>query len=281
MAYGKWLLASLVLAVCTPAFAQPAGKVAPKKAVAKAVAKATVSDVGAEVAALGGVDVEVAARAADKLGTLDAPAAHDALLDALAMGLAPSVAVPAINALALHPAPPDVGALRRYAGHHNPAVRSAALGALAMYPDPIAQAAVVAALHDPVGNVRNAAAAAAGRGHVRSAVDPLLLLLARGEESSARALAVLADPDLARKIADQLGHVPDPALASCLGLILKRADFGPEAARVEVVRAIGKIADQAAVAALTDYLDAVPKNPPRPSRKEAEMIVEARLGGGK
>lgn len=277
MAYGKRLLTSLVLAVCTPAFAQPAGKGAPKKS----VAKAAVSDVGAEVAALVGVDVEAAARAADKLGTLDAPAAHDALLDALAMGLAPAVAVPAINALARHPAPPDVGALRRYAGHHNPAVRSAALGALAMYPDPIAQAAVVAALHDPIGNVRNAAAAAAGRGRVRGAVEPLLLLLARGEESSARALAALADPELARKLADQLGHVPDPSLALCLGLILKRADFGPEAARVEIVRSIGKIQDPSAVNALTDYLDAVPKNPPRPSRKEAEMIVEARLGGGK
>jgi HEAT repeat protein len=277
MAHGKRLLTSLVLAVCTPAFAQSAGKVAPKKG----VAKAAVSDVGAEVAALAAVDVELAARAADRLGTLDASAAHDALLDALAMGLAPAVAVPALNALALHPAPPDVGALRRYAGHHNPAVRSAALGALAMYPDPIAQAAVVAALHDPVGNVRNAAAAAAGRGRVRSAVEPLLLLLARGEESSARALAVLADPDLARKIADQLGHVPDPSLALCLGLILKRADFGPDAARVEVVRAIGKIQDPSAVNALTDYLDAVPKNPPRPSRREAEMIVEARLGGAK
>ena len=202
------------------------------------------------------------------------------MLDALALGLPATVAVPALGALALHPAPPDVVALRRYAGHHNPSVRSTALGALAMYPDPNAHAAVVAGLHDNVGIVRSAAAAAAATGHVREAIDPLFALLARGEESAARALAQLADADLARKIGDQLGHVPDALLAQCLGLVLKRSDFGPDAARVEVVRAIGKIKDAAAVTALTDYIDATPKNPPRPSRAEATKLVELRLGGG-
>jgi HEAT repeat protein len=137
----------------------------------------------------------------------------------------------------------------------------------------------VAGLRDPAGSVRNAAAVAAARGRVRDAVDTMLLLLAKGEESSARALAALADPDLARKIADHLGKVPDASLALCLGQILKRGDFGPDPARVEIVRAIAKIQDSSAIAALTDYLDATPKNPPRPSRQEAELVVEARLGG--
>jgi len=60
--------------------------------------------------------------------------------------------------------------------------------------------------------------------------------------------------------------------------MLKRQDFGPDPARVEIVRAIAKIQDVAAVRQLQEYLDAVPKNPPRPSRQEAEMIVEARGG---
>lgn len=272
--HGKRLLVSLVLGICTPALAAPAGR-APK------AGKGAPSDLGADTAALAGTDAEAAAHAAERLGALDTPAAHDVLLDALAMGLAPDVAVPALGALALHPAPPDVGALKRYAGHHNPAVRAATLAALSMYPDPTAQALVIAALHDPVGTVRGAAAAAAARGRVRVAVEPLVQLLARGEDPAARALAALADPELARKLADQLGHVPDPSLAACLGLILRRQDFGPDTARVEIVRAIGKIQDASAVTALTDYIDAVPKNPPRPSRHEAEMIVEARLGGGK
>lgn len=230
---------------------------------------------------LAATDAEAAAKAADALGAIDAPAAHDALLDGLAMGLPAPVASRALTALALHPAPPDVAALVRYAGHHNINVRAAALAALAMYADPTARAAVVAGLHDASGLVRGAAAAAAAKGRIRTAVEPLFALLGRGEEPAARALASLADPDLVAKIADQLGKVPDAALAQCLGYILKRPDFGPDPARVEVVRAIAKIQDPAAVTALTDYIDLTPKNPPRPSRGEAERLVEARLGGGK
>ena len=237
-------------------------------------------DLAPEIAALGGADVEAAAKAAELLGALDVPAAHEALLDELALGLPPSVAVPAIAALAEHPAPPDVVSLRRYAGHHNPSVRSAALDALAMYPDPAAHAAVLVAFHDPIATVRAAAAAAAAKGRIREAVEPLLALLALGEEPAARALAVLADVELARVIGEKLGQVPDASLALCLGLILKRPDFGPDTARVQVVRAIAKIQGAEAITALTDYIDATPKNPPRPSRHEAEGVVEARLAGG-
>lgn len=270
--------AALVALLAGPALAsaQPAPKAAKKGG--KAV-KVEVSP--ADVAALNGADLEPAAKAAEVLGGNAAPAAHDALLDALALGLAPAVAVPAMAALGQHPAPPDVAALRRYAGHHTPGVRIAALATLAMYPDPAAQEAIVAGLADPIGMVRTAAAGAAAKGHVRAAVEPLLALLAKGEDASARALAQLADPALARTLADQLGKVPEPQLALALGAILRRADFGPDEARVEVVRAIAKIQDKAALDALSDYLANSPKTPPRPSRTEAQMVLEARVGGGK
>ncbi len=272
MRTSTWLALGLALAIGGAAVAQPARN---KKAAPKGV------DLAPLVSDLKGTDDEAAAKAADALGELADPAAHDALLDALAFGLPPAVAVVAIPALVKHPAPPDVAALRRYAGHHNPSVRGSVFAALAMYPDPAAHQIVVAGLHDGTGVVRGAAAQAAAKGHVREATDALFELLARGEDSAARALAAMADADLVRKIGDQLGKVPDATLAQCLGLILKRNDFGPDPARVDVVRAIAKIADPAAVAALTDYLDATPKNPPRPSRAEAEKVVEARLGGGK
>jgi HEAT repeat protein len=230
---------------------------------------------------LDGVDDEAAAKAAEALGDMTDPAAHDALLDALAYGLRPDVAIDALGALPKHPAPPDVASLKRYAGHHNPSVRGTAIAALSTYPDPVAHGVVVQGLHDPAGVVRTAAAGAAAKAHVREAIPALFQLLALGEESAARALAAMADADLVRKIGDQLGKVPDTALAQCLGLILRRPEFGPDAERVEVVRAIAKITDQAAVNVLTDYIDATPKNPPRQSRAEAEKIVEARLGGGK
>lgn len=260
--------------------AAPAPKAAAKKD-AKKGAKAAKVDLAPAVAALNGAQVEAAAKAAETLGTSAEPAAHDALLDALAMGLPPAVAIPAMTALAQHPAPPDVVALERYAGHHAPNVRGAAYGALALYPDPAARKAVIAGLHDTAGAVRGAAAAAAAKGRIREAVEPLFELLARNEDAAAKALAAMADTDLARKIGDQLGKVPDAILATTLGLVLKRADFGPDPARVELVRALGKIQDAQAVAALTDYIDATPKNPPRQSREEAQKMVEARLGGGK
>lgn len=269
-------LASAVAGAAPAPKRPPAPAVKPPK-----VKSVAASEIAVLEATLAGADVESAAKAADALGAIDAPAAHDALLDALAMGLPAPVAAPALTALALHPAPPDVTALVRYAGHHNINVRATALTALAMYADPTARAAVLAGLHDGAGLVRGAAAAAAAKGRIRAAVEPLFALLGRGEEPAARALAALADPDLVAKIADQLGKVPDATLAQCLGYILKRPDFGPDPARVEVVRAIAKIQDPAAINALTDYIDLTPKNPPRPSRGEAERLVEARLGGGK
>ena len=231
------------------------------------------------VTTLNGVDDDAAARSAAALGERSEPAAHEALLDMLAWGAPAPVAVEAIAALAKHPAPADLGALRRYAGHHDVRVRSAALAALAMYPDPAARAAIAEGLHDPDATVRAAAAGAAVKGHVRVAIDPLLALLGLGEEPAARALAAMADPELVRRIGDQLGKVPDAALALCLGLVLGRADFGPDSERVEVVRALGKINDPAADGALADYVRNTPKNPPRASRAEAEKLVEARAGG--
>lgn len=278
MAGNQWLWGlCLAFALTEPALAQVAG--APAKPAKRKRGKAKPVDLSAEIAALAGADAEPAARAADALGASAEPAAHDALLDALALGIPPAIATNVFEAVAKHPAPLDVVALRRYAGHHTPTVRSAALAALATYPDPNARLAVTRGLSDPVASVRAAAAGAAAKGRVRDAVAPLLQLLAKGEEPAARALAAMADADLARRIADQLGKVPEAQLALALGLILKRPDFGPDPERVEIVRTIAKISDASAIAALTDYLDATPKNPPRPSRQEAQGVVEARLGG--
>ena len=274
-----WLVVGVACALAGPAGAQPSAT--PAKKAVPPVHKPSKAELPALATALAGTNLDEAAKAAESLGVATEPAAHDALLDALAMGLPAQPAAAALAALAQHPAPPDVPALRRYASHRNPAVRSAALQTLALYPDPAAHAAIVLGLHDETALVRGAAASAAARGHVREALEPLFELLARGEEPAARALAALADPDLARKIGDELGKVPEATLAISLGAILKRPDFGPDPARVEVVRALAKIADQAAVTALTDYVDGTPKNPVRPSRQEAEKLVEARLGGGK
>src|SRR5512139_703911 len=176
MATNRWLWGVCVVAFALsgPAFAQPAEAppAAPsqKKAPRKKDRKKPAVDLSAEIAALNGADLEAAAKAADALGASAEPAAHDALLDALALGLPPAVTANAFTALVKHPAPLDVPALRRYATHHAPTVRSNAIGALASYPDPNAKLAVIAGLHDPVASVRAAAATAAGKGRMRDAV---------------------------------------------------------------------------------------------------------------
>lgn len=279
------LIVMMLAGMLASAAAQPAElpppAPAPRPAPRRPAPKPKKIDLGPEAAALNGVDDDAAIAAATTLGASELPAAHDALLDALAFGLPPRVALAALAGLTQHPAPADVAAIKRYAGHHTPSVRAGAITALASYPNPEAKAAVVAGLKDPTGQVRTAAAGAAAKGRVRDAVDPMIKLLAKGEEASARSLAALADPDLARKLADNYGKVPDASLALALGLILKRQDFGPDPARVEIVRAMAKIQDIAATNQLKDYLDVTPKNPPRPSRQEAEMVWSARTGGGK
>ncbi|CAN5845446.1 hypothetical protein BH11MYX2_BH11MYX2_35340 [soil metagenome] len=232
----------------------------------------------ADVAALSGTDVELAAKAAETLGANNGATAKDTLLDALALGMPPEVAAPAIRSVALRPEAADVPTLVRYANHRNPSVRDAAIIALGAYTQKEAQDKIIERIGDSVQIVRATAATTASKAKMKAAIDPMMVLLARGEEGPAHALAAMADPDLARRLADQLGKVPDATLAMCLGEILVRADFGPDTARVEVVRAIGKIQDPAAVHALVDYLNATPKTDKGTARTEAQGIVTARGG---
>ena len=74
---------------------------------------------------------------------------------------------------------------------------------------------------------------------------------------------------------------PDVAVAKCLGGILVRPDFKPDSARLEVVRSLGRIEAHEAIEQLTIYLASVPARPPRPSRAEAERLIEERMGGGR
>ncbi|MCE9573579.1 MAG: HEAT repeat domain-containing protein [Deltaproteobacteria bacterium] len=274
------LTVALGAAVGTSVIAAPGGAAKPAApAKPAAAAKAAPVNVPAEAARLVGADASAAADAAKALGRSGDPAAHDALLDALATGVAPEVAAAALGALAAHPAPPDAAMLVLYAGHRNDQVRAAAVGALGAYPDPQARKAAVAALGDDEQAVRDAAANAVATGKIREGVDRLMALLDRGDSAAPPALAALADADMAHAIGEHLGTAPAPVLALTLGKILRRADF-PEPARVQVVRTLAKVPGAEATTALTDYVEATPEKPPRQSRKEAEAVVEARISGG-
>jgi HEAT repeat protein len=236
-------------------------------------------DVAAEAAKLAGTDLEAAAAAAAQLGRTRDAAALDALLDALALGMHPRTATAALDAVAAHASVKAFDTATFFVRHRDARVRAAAVRVMGALDDSRAHGAVLAALADGDRAVRAAAAQVAATRKLTRAVVPLMALLQKGDDASAPALAALADPDVARAIGETLGTAPDGLIARALGLILARPDFGPETARVEVVRALGRVPGTDALEQLTSYLDAIPESPPRQSRREAEAIVEQRLSG--
>lgn len=229
--------------------------------------------------ALSGTDLDRAAAAAKELGTSKSAKAVDTLLDALAMGLHPRVAAAALDALAVQGKPQSFDVVAFYVNHRNAKVRSAAFRAMGALSDKRANVIVLDGLRDPHKSVRAVAAGLLTESGDKRAIEPLIALLKKGDEAAAPALAALADPDLARAIAELIGAAPEGLLARCLGAILMRPDFKPEEARVEVVKALGKIPGSDSLEQLSNYVDSLPEKPPRESRTEAEAIMEARLGG--
>ncbi len=272
------VIALALLLVAGPVDAQKKGK--KKKRAGKRPAKALKVDVAKQRAALFGDDVTAASAAASRLGRSKQGGALNALLDGLSLGLDPAVAAAALEGLSSHAKPIAYDVIEHYTHYRNARVRAAAVAAIGSLDDNRAVKDVLHALTDGDDLVRGAAAKVVAARKIKKGVPPLLELLKKGDEGSAEAIAALASPDLAKEVGELIGVAPDGLLARCLGLILMRPDFKPEAARVEVVRAIGKISGNDALEQLTTYVASVPEKPPRQSRREAEAIVENRLTGG-
>ena len=234
----------------------------------------------AQPSELHSASLEKAEAAAEALGLSKSPKAVSTLLDALAMGLHPRVAAAALEAVAKHGKQESFETVAYYTHHRSAKVRSSAVRAMGTLNDKRANASVLAALHDSHKSVRATAAEILAAKKNKKAIKPLMALLKKGDEASGTALAALANAELARSLGEMIGSAPDGLLARCLGAILMRPDFKPDEARVEVVKALGKIPGNDSLEQLTNYLGAIPEKPPRESRTEAEAIVEARLGGG-
>jgi hypothetical protein len=237
-------------------------------------------DVPAARAELFGKDVDKAIAAAQRLGSTNQPVALDALLDALALGLPPRVAVAALEATGHHKNAQAIDVLVQYTKNRNPDVRAKAVLALGEINDRRARAVARTAFHDGDKTVRAAACKVAELAHDLAATDELVQLLVKGDDAAVAALAALATPDLARKLGELIGQAPDDLLARTFGLVLLRPDFGKEEVYVEVVVTLGKIPGDEAVVALTNFISATPEKPPRLSRRKAQEIYEMRLSGG-
>ncbi|HTM23233.1 MAG TPA: HEAT repeat domain-containing protein [Kofleriaceae bacterium] len=243
-------------------------------------AKPVVVDVAAEIKKLYGADEDKATQGAQRLGETRDPKALAALLDGLALGLPPKAAAAALLSVAKHKSPGSFDTVAGFLHYRDRRVRAAAVAAMGALDDARAIELVLAALHDPHKEVRASALDVIEERKLKRATDVVLDLFKKGDEASARALAAMADADLARVIGEQIGTAPDELVARALGLILLNKDFKGEPARVEVVRTLAKVPGTEAVEQLSAYIESVPANPPRQSRREAEQLVEQRLTGG-
>jgi HEAT repeat protein len=243
-------------------------------------AKPPAAQIAEQTALLQGTDVEAAVKAAGSLGTIKEPLALDALMSALALGLHPRVAAAALDAVAQHGDVRSYETLRFFLHYRDPRVRAAAVRAVGKLDDPRAAGHAIVALSDTDKTVRAAAIEIIAVRQWRPGIEPMLELLKKGDEAAAPALATLATPDLARALGELIGVAPDFLLARALGLTLRRQDFGPETALVQVVRTLGKVPGQEALDQLQRYVESVPANPPRQSRREAEALIKARATQG-
>jgi HEAT repeat protein len=225
---------------------------------------------------LGDTDEQRAVDAAAALGKSSDPKALEALVAGLDAGTTPKAAVALCAALGAKKDARAIPVLLQYAHHRAPEVRKAALGALAAINDKRATAALTAALGDSDAEVRAAAARGIADRRDKTAEDRLIKLMEHRDASAAGALAAIATPQLAHRLSEMLGSVPDPILCTALGEMLKRADFGPEPIRVEVVRTLSKVPGVDSTAVLVEYVAATERDKNRPSRLEAQKIVDER-----
>jgi HEAT repeat protein len=236
--------------------------------------------------ALGGDDDAAAVAAAGSLGASGAGNAADPLAEMLAAGTAPARAEAALDALAklggagALTAPRTFEVLDLYAGHRAPELRQRAVKALGTLKDPRATATLLARLGDAAPGVRAAAGEALAAHRERAASPRLLALVKRGDAGAAAPLAALATPDLIPQVAELAGTVDDGVIASVLGEYLQRADV-PDRLRIDVVRTIARLGGAAATAALVEYIASVSAKDNRPSKREAQKLLDEQAGSAK
>ena len=224
---------------------------------------------------LDGADDPPALQAAKELGDSGAPNAAEVLIATLAAGTTPARAQAALDALGRLNAPRSLDVLVLYAGHRNNELRARACKALTGIGDRRATAMLLDRLGDAAPEVRAAAAGGLAARHERQAVARLFLLVKRNDAGAAGPLGALASPDLIPQLAELQGGIDDEVLATALGEYIKRDDVADKL-RVEVVKTIGKIGGAAATTALIEYTAAVPAREDRPSKREAQKVIDER-----
>jgi len=223
-----------------------------------------------------GEDDGTAVDAAKALGSSGASNAFEPLVDLLSVGAVPARTQAAIEALGGLADPRTIDVLEVYAGNRSADVRRRAVKSLAAIKDDKGEHVVTAlltALGDAAPDVRAVAADALAARKEAKAGPRLLALVKRNDAGAAPALGLLATPELVPQLAELQGAVDDNVVAAALGEYIKRDDV-PDPLRVDVVHTIGRLSGAASTAALVEYLAALPAKDDRPSKKEAQKLVD-------
>lgn len=260
----------------TAAQAAPAGRRKRNEAPAAAPPAPLSNDRLAELRlALQAEEESKVVEAVKALADSGAPNATDPLTELLASGTTPWVATAALEALGKARDPRSIQVLTLYAGNINAKTRVAAVKALGTLPDARVVGTLLERLGDQEIEVRAAAADALALRKETRAVDRLFKLVARNDAAAAGPLGTLASPELVPQIAELKGRIDDGLLVTAFGELLKRPEV-PDRLRLDVVRTVARIPGAAATTALVEYLATVPDNENRPSKDEAQKLVDAR-----
>ena len=208
------------------------------------------------ISELRGSNEAVAAAAARKLVALQTPAATDALLDALTLGVTPKVAGAVLDALAAYKVPADSASARTaetlqilalYAHHRSAELRKRAVQALAalIAPPAAAAPAAPAAGKPPLKNAKvnvkvTAAPTETAAAPVAPQVVPLLIAALSDSSSEVRAVA-------AEALGERRERSAEPAL---IKLLLRKDSAAPAA--------LGKIGGADTARALSEMIGNVP-----------------------
>lgn len=225
--------------------------------------------------ALVGSDAAVAEQAAARLAATGQESAAEALVEALAVGTWPNLAVAYLQALGSLKNPLALQILVLYAGHRDPKVRVAAVQALEPLPEDAVAGVLLERLGDVDARVRAVASAALANRKDKRAVDRLLMLVRKSDPGAAPALGQLAPLDLAPQVAELRGTIDDGTLSAALAEFLKRSD-APDRLRLDLVQTLGRVPGAEATTALVEYLASIPEGEPRASKEAAETLVEQR-----
>jgi hypothetical protein len=239
---------------------------------------------------LSGPDDPAAIEAATALGGSGATNAAEPIVEMLATGGSPGRTEAALDALGKLAEAEALGTnaqrtleiLELYAGHRVPDLRRRAIKALGALREPRFSEAVIpillARLGDEAPEVRAAAGEVLASRRETKATPRLFALLKRGDAGAASPLAALAAPELVPQIAELAGSVDDALLATTLGEYAKRDDV-PDKLRLDVVRTIGGLPGADATTALVEYIASVPAKDNRPSKREAQKLLDQRGSG--